>query len=728
MGRELFDKYKELIVSANSILNYDIELLCTKDPDRLLNKTQFTQPALYVTDVLMYMEEINEKGKPDYVLGHSLGEYVALYAAGAYTFETGLKLVKMRAEIMQKMENGGMAALLGLSIGEVEELIQASQLDIDIANYNSREQIVISGLKLDIIAAQPLFEANGAKLYFPLNVSGAFHSRYMKTAAANFSQYVRQVSFSQLKIPVIANVTARPYSQNEIARLLEDQIASPVKWYESISYLLHSGVTEFREIGPGEVLTKMLHFIQNNPAPMHMEVSPPKEISPAPYFIRPENLGDAAFKKDYNLRYAYVSGAMVHGIASKELVIKMAKAGLMGYLGTGGVRKEKVERDILFIHQELEEGQSYGVNLLNGPNEKDTVDLLLKHKVRNVEAAAYMLISEDLVRLRLTGVSANGEGTLIIPTRIMAKLSRPEVAAGFLSPAPRNIVEKLLRDNILTAEEAMLGQRIPMADDICVEADSGGHTDMGVAFVLLPAIMLQRDEFMLQYHYKKKIRVGAAGGIGTPAAAAAAFALGADFILTGSINQCTIEAGTSDIVKNMLQEMNVQDTTYAPAGDMFEIGAKIQVFKKGVLFPARANKLYDLYRQYSSLADIDAKTKSQIEEKYFQRSFDQVHEDCKAYYSPSEMALAERNPKQLMAYIFRWYFGYSGRIAEQGDEKNKVDFQIHCGPALGAFNQFVKGTSMENWRNRHVDEIAQLIMEGAASLLNDRLGKFSSPD
>jgi trans-AT polyketide synthase/acyltransferase/oxidoreductase domain-containing protein len=117
---------------------------------------------------------------------------------------------------------------------------------------------------------------------------------------------------------------------------------------------------------------------------------------------------------------------------------------------------------------------------------------------------------------------------------------------------------------------------VSLADDLCVEADSGGHTDMGVTAVLIPTILRLRDRLQQQYLYTRRVRVGAAGGIGTPEAAACAFLLGADFVLTGSINQCTVEAGMSDVVKDMLQDINVQDTDYAPAGDMFEIGAKIR--------------------------------------------------------------------------------------------------------------------------------------------------------
>lgn len=190
--------------------------------------------------------------------------------------------------------------------------------------------------------------------------------------------------------------------------------------------------------------------------------------------------------------------------------------------------------------------------------------------------------------------------------------------------------------------------------------------------------------------------------------------------MTGSINQCTVEAGTSDDVKDLLQQLNIQDTDYAPAGDMFEMGAKIQVMKKGVFFPARANKLYDLYRNYNSIDEIDSGTKKYIEEKYFKKSIEQVYEDIKAYYPAEIIEKAERIPKRKMALIFRWYFTYSTRLAMNGDKHSKVDYQVHCGPALGAFNQWVKGTIFENWKNRHVDEIGQKIMVETAEYLNER--------
>lgn len=197
-----------------------------------------------------------------------------------------------------------------------------------------------------------------------------------------------------------------------------------------------------------------------------------------------------------------------------------------------------------------------------------------------MEASAFLSITPSLIRYRAKGLARDQHGQVMISNRIIAKVSRPEVAEDFLSPAPEQILAKLMAEEKITREEADLLRRVPIADDVCVEADSGGHTDGGVAYALMPAMIKLRNEMMKKYQFQKEVRIGAAGEIGTPEAAAAAFILGADFILTGSINQCTVEAATSNAVKNLLQQMNVQDTQYAPAGDMFELGAKVQVLKK----------------------------------------------------------------------------------------------------------------------------------------------------
>ncbi len=267
MGGSLFDEFNEITKKADSILGYSIKELCLNDPDDKLGKTEYTQPALYVVNALMWLKVMKEKGeKPDFLAGHSLGEYNALLAAGVFDFETGLKLVKERSRLMSGAKGGGMAAIIGMDEKEIKAVLKKYEFStIKIANYNAPSQIVISGIKKDVEKAKPIFMEEGAQLYIVLNVSGAFHTEYMQNAEKEFSIFLENIEFHKFDIPVISNVTARPYhDEKEVKELLAKQITSSVQWRKSIDFLINSGVRTFEEIGPGKVLTGLIKSIRKN--------------------------------------------------------------------------------------------------------------------------------------------------------------------------------------------------------------------------------------------------------------------------------------------------------------------------------------------------------------------------------------------------------------------------------------------------------------------------------
>ncbi len=447
--------------------------------------------------------------------------------------------------------------------------------------------------------------------------------------------------------------------------------------------------------------------------------------------ITAEALGDAQFRADYGIKYACLAGSMYKGISSEAFVVALGNDGCMGFLGTGGLSLSEIESSIRAIQNDLG-SRPYGVNLLSNGNpatEERMVDLFLSCGVRYVEAASFARITPALVRFRLSGVKQGAGGAIEAPHRILAKVARPEVASAFMQPAPSAIVDRLVQSGQLTPSEAELGRLIPMAHDICVEADSGGHTERGVAYTLMPVILTLRDAMTAKHRYHSRIRVGAAGGIGTPHAAAAAFIMGADFIMTGSINQCTREAGTSESAKDILERLDACDTAYAPAGGLFEDGGRMQVAARELCFPGRANELYELYQRYGSLQEIDSKTSARIQDGYFMRSFEDVWLETRDYYSrahPHRLRTIDADPRQKMAVVFKWYFVHSARWAIEGHEVQRVNYQIHCGPALGAFNQWVRGTELQSWRNRRVADVTQHLMHSAAALLSNRVSSYAS--
>ncbi|GJQ58549.1 MAG: [acyl-carrier-protein] S-malonyltransferase [Candidatus Scalindua sp. AMX11] len=269
MGEALFDEFRPLVAEADQILGYSIQELCMNDQNGQLGLTQYTQPALYVVNALSYLKCLKEAHKkPDFLAGHSLGEYNALFAANAFDFGTGVRLVKKRGELMSLATGGGMAAVIGLSEEEIGEILKNHHLEsITIANYNTPSQLVISGLQADIERAKPIFEDSRAKKYIPLQVSAAFHSPYMNAAKREFATFLEGFEFSELKLPVISNIHAMPYKQSALKENLAEQMTHSVRWTDSIRYLMGKGEMVFEEIGPGNVLKGLVRNIKREAQP-----------------------------------------------------------------------------------------------------------------------------------------------------------------------------------------------------------------------------------------------------------------------------------------------------------------------------------------------------------------------------------------------------------------------------------------------------------------------------
>ncbi|MDO3648396.1 PfaD family polyunsaturated fatty acid/polyketide biosynthesis protein [Nocardia mangyaensis] len=436
--------------------------------------------------------------------------------------------------------------------------------------------------------------------------------------------------------------------------------------------------------------------------------------------LRPESLGENTFRSEHDVRYAYHSGAMANGIASAPLVVAMARAGLLASFGAAGVLPARIDEALATIGRDAP-GKPFACNLIHSPSEpaleRAIVEACLRHDVRCVEASAFLDLTPQVVRYRLTGLHRDRTGRVATRHRVIAKVSRAEVAELFLRPPPPHLVRGLHEAGEITDEQAELASSIPMADDITAEADSGGHTDRRPLVVLLPSLLAVRERLQREHGFAQRVRIGAAGGIGTPTAAAAAFAMGAAYVVTGSINQATVEAAQSDAAKRLLAAAGVADTTMAPASDMFELGVDVQVLQRGTMFPSRARRLYDTYRAYDGVESIPAAERAELEQRILQRSFEQVWAECQQYFrarDPEQIERAEGNPKRRMALIFRWYLGRSSGWSTAATPERVADYQIWCGPAMGAFNDWVAGTYLAAPAHRHVAEVGEQIMRGAA--------------
>ncbi|MFD8496446.1 PfaD family polyunsaturated fatty acid/polyketide biosynthesis protein [Amycolatopsis sp. NPDC059657] len=432
----------------------------------------------------------------------------------------------------------------------------------------------------------------------------------------------------------------------------------------------------------------------------------------------PEWLGDRSFCETHGVRFPYVAGEMANGIATPAMVIAMARAEMLGFHGAGGLAPSRVEADVDELVRALGDAPNWGVNLIHSPNESAIEDrvaeLLIERRVPIVSASAFMDLTPAVVRCAVAGLRLES-GEVVRARRVFAKVSRTEVAAKFMAPAPDSLLRVLLDRGQITAEEASLAARVPVAEDITVESDSGGHTDNRPLMALLPTILSLRDE--LAGGYARPVRVGAAGGLGTPEAVAAAFALGAAYVATGSVNQSCVEAGLSLEAKEMLAKAEVADVIMAPAADMFEQGVKLQVLRRGTMFAPRAGQLYEMYRSFGSFDEIPAPVRARLERDILQATLDEAWASTAAFWrdrDPSEVDKAEADPKHKMALVFRSYLGKASRWAIAGDASRRFDYQIWCGPAMGAFNRWTEGTFLAEPENRTVVEVALNLLEGAA--------------
>ena len=486
-------------------------------------------------------------------------------------------------------------------------------------------------------------------------------------------------------------------------------IAAAVEQVRSPATVVEDPATGARGLGLGGALIPAAPGAQGWPVIGHL---------PGLY---PEWLGSRAFTEVHSVRFPYVQGSMANGIATARMVVEMGRAGFLGFFGAAGLDPDRIRPELDTLEAGLAaQGLPFGCNLIHNPHEPAfeaaVVDLYVQRGVRKVSASAFMGLTAPVVRYAFTGVRQGPDGEVHRPNALFAKISRPEVARRFMEPPPAELLEKLVAAGQLTADEARLARHLPVAEDYMVESDSGGHTDNRPLAALFPSIRLLRDEVVAQRGYARPIRLGAAGGLGTPEAVAAAFALGADFVLTGSVNQACVESGLSEAGRKLLAQAGLADVMMAPAADMFEMGVEVQVLRRGTMFGVRAQKLYELYRMHPGLDALPARDRAEVE-KMLRSSLEDAWTSTRAYWAardPREADKGDRDPKHRMALVFRAYLGQASRWAIAGVPDRLIDYQIWCGPAMGAFNAWAAGSFLADPAQRTVVQVARNLMEGAA--------------
>ncbi len=457
------------------------------------------------------------------------------------------------------------------------------------------------------------------------------------------------------------------------------------------------------------------------PPPSPGPDTPSQIILPPVY---PEWLGDRAFAAAHGARFNYVVGEMARGIATPKMVVEAVRAGCAGFYGSAGLSLPEIKTGIREIKAQLAPDQTaWGANLIHSPqqpgHEAAVIDLFLSEGVHRVSASAFMTLSREIVRYTALGLQRISDGTIERTNHVFAKVSRAEVAEKFIAPPPEKLLLELVSAGAISKTQAELARQMPVAAEITAEADSGGHTDNRTATALFSSLSLARGRVCERTGIDPaSIRIGLAGGLGTPQALAAAFQMGAAYVLTGSINQSAIESGLSERGRAMLAKAGPADVMMAPAADMFEQGVEVQVLKRGTLFAMRARRLHALYRSGQGYEDLSPKDQSWLV-VVLGEPFETAWQDTCAYIkkaNPKEAERAEHDSNKRLALVARRYLFMAAQWAREGDADRVADFQIWCGPAMGAFNEWVAGSYLEPVAQRTVRQIAWNLLEGAAQI------------
>jgi trans-AT polyketide synthase, acyltransferase and oxidoreductase domains len=440
--------------------------------------------------------------------------------------------------------------------------------------------------------------------------------------------------------------------------------------------------------------------------------------------IYPEWLGDRALLTDHPARFCYVVGEMARGIATPHMVVEAVRAGCLGFYGSAGLPISEIRDGLGKIRAGLNTDQvAWGANLIHSPQEPGqesaVVDLFLSEGVRRVSASAFMRLTPDVVRYTALGLERGSDGRVSRRNHVFAKVSRAEVAEPFMAPAPEKLLRELVATGKISELQAELASTVPVAADITAESDSGGHTDNRPASVLFSSLSAARARVAARHEFDESaIRIGLAGGIATPVGVAAAFQMGAAYVLTGSINQSAVESGLSEAGRRLLAKAGPADVAMAPAADMFEQGVEVQVLKRGTLFAMRGRKLHTFYRagaSYETLAAPDRKWIDDVLGEPFEAAWAETQSYIRRV-NPAEAAKAESDGNKRLALVARRYLFQGAQWAREGDPKRTADYQIWCGPAMGAFNEWVAGTPLEPVEGRTVRQIALNLLEGAARI------------
>ncbi|MEU7423484.1 ACP S-malonyltransferase [Streptomyces sp. NPDC040750] len=675
MGADLFDRYPGILARADAVLGRSVRELSADQA--ALRDTRVLQPVLYTISALTYLDLAARQPQPDFMIGHSLGEYSALYASGALDFETGLRLVVARAEIMGRTSGGGMLAVVGLDVDRLREIMRREGADdIDVANHNSPVQTVLSGPEESIRALAPVLRREGAGKCVLLHISVAAHSRYMAGAAEQLGAVLDTVTFREPRVPVVSNVTARPHRADAIAAGLREHMCRGVRWWESLAYLIDHRVTDLVEVGPGQVLTKLWAVARTElPAPTEADVperaEPGEGSGPVEYGAAPatasqpeaggavtaagrgtapmaageaapadvdsgvpvtpspersgragrlsaQRLGAGRFRERYGLTLAWVASGTGDGAVGARACRAARESGLLAFADWVALGpRSSTARDGTPIPTVS------GADLEEAAHQGWGVGL---RAGPDADERVDLLLAHDVRHVEAD--HPHGPDAALVRYRFSGARRGP----GGTPVAVRHVIARvtgleqaaaflrppspaLLDQLVLTG--ALSAAEADVARELPVASDLAVESPAGWRSDGADAYQLLPSVATLAARCPgpEPVHVGLRGVVGTPEQAATAFALGASFLVATSLTACAPAARLAEGLKRTLARATDDDVTWAPAERHRALGVPTRVVRRGTLFPARAGLLHRLLREHRYFADVPEHRRRHIEEE-----------------------------------------------------------------------------------------------------------------
>ncbi len=437
----------------------------------------------------------------------------------------------------------------------------------------------------------------------------------------------------------------------------------------------------------------------------------------------PEWLGDRGFTETHGVRFPYVAGEMANGIATTRMVIEMARNGYLGFFGAAGLGRERVAAAVDELVGVLgHDGAPFGCNLIHSPNEPAleaaVADLFIDRGVRKVSASAFMSLTPAIVRYAYRGVHVDPTGAVHRPNAVFAKISRPEVARHFINPAPSALLDHLVAHGELTPEEARLGAMLPVAEDLTVESDSGGHTDNRPLAPLFAAIQAVRDE-ITRATWVRAPHAARRGRRHRHAAGGCRGVRARRGVRPHRIGQPGVRRGGSGTAaRSRCSRPRTSPTSrWLLRPTCSSSASSSRCSSAARCSPRGRRSCTSCTARTPRWTSIPQEATADLEQRVLGMSVGECWAATREFWAqrdPEQVVRAEANPRHRMALMFRSYLGLSSRWSIEGLEERRTDYQIWCGPAMGAFNAWTAGSFLAEPEHRTVVQVAHNLMEGAA--------------